>query len=152
MGPPDSHRISRVPRYSGFCYASNGFVYRPITVCGGTFQNLPLTISRAMSQSYNPAHALRHQRFGLFPGRSPLLGESLLFSLPPGTKMFQFPGLAHAYACVWSSTIPVSRFRYLRITSCLQIPGAFRSLPRLSSPLEAKASSVRSSSLSRTYK
>ena len=32
--------------------------------------------------------------FGLFPGRSPLLGESRLFSLPPGTKMFQFPGFA----------------------------------------------------------
>ena len=32
--------------------------------------------------------------FGLIPVRSPLLGESLLFSLPPGTKMFQFPGLA----------------------------------------------------------
>ena len=34
------------------------------------------------------------QRFGLFPGRSPLLGESLLFSLPTGTKMFQFPAFA----------------------------------------------------------
>ena len=33
-------------------------------------------------------------RFGLFPGRSPLLGESLLFSFPRGTKMFQFPRLA----------------------------------------------------------
>ena len=33
-------------------------------------------------------------RFGLFPGRSPLLGESLLFSLPTGTKMFQFPAFA----------------------------------------------------------
>ena len=32
--------------------------------------------------------------FGLLPGRSPLLGESRLFSFPPGTKMFQFPGLA----------------------------------------------------------
>ena len=31
-------------------------------------------------------------RFGLFPVRSPLLRESLLFSFPPGTKMFQFPG------------------------------------------------------------
>ena len=44
--------------------------------------------------SYYPAHASPHMRFGLFPVRSPLLGESLLFSLPPGTKMFQFPGLA----------------------------------------------------------
>ena len=34
------------------------------------------------------------QGFGLFPGRSPLLGESLLFSLPTGTKMFQFPAFA----------------------------------------------------------
>ena len=48
----------------------------------------------ATSRSYYPGGALPHHRFGLFPGRSPLLGESLLFSLPPGTKMFQFPGLA----------------------------------------------------------
>ena len=36
-----------------------------------------------------------HRRFGLFPVRSPLLGESFLFSLPAGTKMFQFPAFAH---------------------------------------------------------
>ena len=36
-----------------------------------------------------------HRWFGLFPVRSPLLGESLLFSLPTGTKMFQFPAFAH---------------------------------------------------------
>ena len=35
--------------------------------------------------------------FGLLPVRSPLLGESLLFSFPPGTKMFQFPGFASHY-------------------------------------------------------
>ena len=42
--------------------------------------------------SYNP-DALR-RRFGLFPFRSPLLRESRLFSLPPGTEMFHFPGFA----------------------------------------------------------
>ena len=36
--------------------------------------------------------------FGLFPVRSPLLGESLLFSLPAGTKMFQFPAFASRIA------------------------------------------------------
>ena len=51
----------------------------------------------AMARSYNPAAALRPSRFGLFPVRSPLLGESLLFSLPAGTKMFQFP--AFAFRC-----------------------------------------------------
>ena len=47
--------------------------------------------------SYYPGYALLHSRFGLFPGRSPLLGESLLFSLPLGTKMFQFPRFASLY-------------------------------------------------------
>lgn len=32
--------------------------------------------------------------FGLFRVRSPLLTESIFLSLPPGTEMFQFPGLA----------------------------------------------------------
>ena len=37
-------------------------------------------------------------RFRLFPFRSPLLRESRLISLPPGTEMCQFPGFAsHAY-------------------------------------------------------
>ena len=36
----------------------------------------------------------KHQRFGLLRVRSPLLAESLLFSLPTGTKMFQFPAFA----------------------------------------------------------
>ena len=40
----------------------------------------------------------RQRRFGLFPVRSPLLGESRLFSFPAGTKMFQFPALASCIA------------------------------------------------------
>ena len=41
-----------------------------------------------------PDDALLHLRFGLLRVRSPLLAQSLLFSLPPGTEMFQFPGFA----------------------------------------------------------
>ena len=48
----------------------------------------------ATARSYYPSGASLRPRFGLFPGRSPLLGESLLFSLPLGTKMFQFPRFA----------------------------------------------------------
>ena len=51
-------------------------------------------INCTISQSYYPSGALLRRWFGLFPGRSPLLVESLLFSLPGGTKMFQFPPLA----------------------------------------------------------
>ena len=37
-------------------------------------------------------------RFGLFPVRSPLLGESRLISLPAGTEMFHFPAYPPAEA------------------------------------------------------
>src|SRR5690625_4011557 len=42
--------------------------------------------------SYNPSR--QAYWFGLFPVRSPLLRKSIFLSLPPGTKMFQFPGYA----------------------------------------------------------
>ena len=38
--------------------------------------------------------------FRLFPLRSPLLGESLLFSFPLVTKMFQFARFARANLCI----------------------------------------------------
>ena len=52
-------------------------------------------------------------------------------------KVSEFPELADYKG-------QVSPFGYLRINSCLPIPADFRSLPRPSSPVEAKASSVRS--------
>ena len=63
--------------------------------------------------------------------------------------MFQFPAYAPTVVGAWPSAMRVPPFGHLRINSCLQIPGAFRSLPRPSSLPEAKASSVRSCSLSR---
>jgi hypothetical protein len=38
-------------------------------------------------------------RFALFPFHSPLLRESLLFSFPPPTKMFQFGGFPYLSVC-----------------------------------------------------
>ena len=46
-----------------------------------------------MSPALQPRFRLV-KRFGLFPVRSPLLGESQLISVPGGTEMFQFPPLA----------------------------------------------------------
>jgi hypothetical protein len=39
-------------------------------------------------------------RIGLFPLRSPLLGESQLFSFPPLNDMLKFSGLSH-YPQAW---------------------------------------------------
>ena len=80
--------------------------------------------------------------FGLFPVRSPLLGESRLISVPPGTEMFQFPGLAPLRVTDLAAS-RVSPFGHPEITACVQLPQAFRSLPRPSSPLDAKAFTVR---------
>jgi hypothetical protein len=58
--------------------------------------------------------------FGLFPFRSPLLRESLLLSLPPGTEMFQFPGLA---TCTYGFS--ARRFGNLGIDAPLTAPPSF---------------------------
>ena len=46
-----------------------------------------------------PGGASPPPRFGLLRFRSPLLAESLLFSLPAGTEMFQFPAFAFLTEC-----------------------------------------------------
>ena len=48
--------------------------------------------------------------FGLLRFRSPLLSESLLFSSPPGTKMFQFPGLPSLKLCIGLRMIKLFNF------------------------------------------
>ncbi|GEM_PF-758347 len=81
--------------------------YRTVTLCGAPFQTLRLRVrfvtprpdrNRNRSGPATPApqrlRAITWRRFGLFPVRSPLLGESRLLSLPTGTEMFQFPALA----------------------------------------------------------
>ena len=72
--------------------ASRDFAYRPVTFFGAVFHRLPLSVEDPTSGSRYPIRQAGW--FGLFPFRSPLLRESLLFSFPPGTEMFHFPGLA----------------------------------------------------------
>ncbi len=64
--------------------------------------------------------------FGLFPFRSPLLRESLLFSFPPATKMFQFAGLALSCLYIQQEVLRVAPFGNLRLKACFQLPEAFR--------------------------
>jgi hypothetical protein len=83
------------------------FGYRAITVYGRPFQVIHLCRilvtprPRCISIQFAPTtpavqriHAITDNRFGLIPFRSSLLRESLLLSLPPGTEIFHFPGLA----------------------------------------------------------
>ena len=60
------------------------YVYGAITPYGQPFQIVPLLNQDSFGSPSTPIMP-EHNWFGLFPVRSPLLGESLLFSLPPGT-------------------------------------------------------------------
>ena len=74
----DSRGISRVPRYSGACPASQStVVYRAVTVYGRSFQIVRLAnwFVTPYDGPYNPTVQARW--FGLFRVRSPLLAESL---------------------------------------------------------------------------
>ena len=116
------------------------YVYGIVTLCDATFQMLLLRFTYIRRSPTTPLMP-RHQRFGLFRFRSPLLTKSLLFSFPPGTKMFQFSGFTPFGAR--SSAVRVAPFGNLRITGYLLLPAAYRSLSRPSSSLRAKASSIR---------
>ena len=90
---------------------------------------LPRSFVTPCRVSYNPRR--QASWFGLFPFRSPLLGESMFLSLPPGTEMFQFPGSASFTLCIQINVLPhygqwVPPFGNLRIKACLQLPEAYR--------------------------
>ena len=97
MVPADSRRISRVLRYSGAVSPPTFvFAYGAFTRYGRPFQGRSANDCRVgfVDGPTTPRVALPQPRFGLLRVRSPLLAESLLFSFPPATKMFQFTGLA----------------------------------------------------------
>src|SRR5438067_8533761 len=70
----------------------------------------PIVPDRSISKLVGHLPALRHNRpynptvharwFGLVRVRSPLLAESLLFSLPAGTEMVHFPALPSTRLCI----------------------------------------------------
>src|SRR5690348_16754415 len=68
-------------------------VYRAVTVSGRSFQIVRLHdwFVTPCDGPYNPS--VQAHWFGLIRVRSPLLAESLLFSLPVGTEMVHFPTL-----------------------------------------------------------
>ena len=119
-------------RQDGSCPAlledtTSDFPYGAVTRYGAPFQTLPVSQGSAT---------------GLVRFRSPLLTESRLMSFPPATEMFQFAGFA-SLAYEFSQGYPfgwVAPFGDPGINDRSHLPRAFRSVPRPSSPLSAKAS------------
>ena len=99
----DSHGISRAPCYLGSPFSQRQhFGYGVRTLYDQPFKAVRLycavTAPVRQNRTTGPTTptmqrppSITHDRFSLFRFRSPLLTESLLFSLPVGTEMFHFP-------------------------------------------------------------
>lgn len=123
------------------------YVYGPITLYGTAFQ--PTSTSTLVSYflharqhvmrgpttpQMQPLPGITHLRFSLIRFRSPLLSESLLFSLPVGTEMFHFPTFPPHTLCVQMRVTRhdscwVSPFGHPRITARLPTPQGLSQAP-----------------------
>ena len=135
MVPADSRRIPRVLRYSGGGLGNTRVSPKGLSpAMAGVSTPFGYARVSRIRPLLLPRSARRHAAgLGIVRFRSPLLAESLLFSLPAGTEMFQFPALALA--------LPVSlRTGYSDIRGSLRIcrsPRLFAAchvLPRLREP------------------
>ena len=126
---------------------SIAFAYGAVTLCGPPFQNgstsnrlcnslerLPPFPVGPTTPSQHRRQAVPLRRFRLIPFRSPLLRESLLFSSPRGTEMFQFPRFPPPALCVQAEVTGhypsrVSPFGYPRIEAWSAAPRGFSQPP-----------------------
>ena len=146
MVPPDSHGISRAPCYLGYSPRQNThFDYGAGTHSGPPFKTVRLcshiTLITRQNDTKSPTTpnvqrlpAITHARFSLIRVRSPLLTESLLFSLPVGTEMFHFPTFPLPTLCVQVgvtglASSRVSPFGNPRIAVWLSTPRGLSQIP-----------------------
>src|SRR5947207_13951267 len=135
----DSRGISRVPRYSGtrrepvICRLPGCHRLWPIVPDRSTSRLVAHSLASKPDGPYNPTVQARW--FGLFRVRSPLLAESLLFSVPAGTEMVHFPALSSHRLCLQrrilrDSPKRVSPSGHPRVQAHLQLTGPHPSVLR----------------------
>ena len=125
--------------------SSRHFVYGGRTLYDQAFNPVRLynvlTLTVRQKQQKSPATptmqrlpAITHDRFSLIRFRSPLLTESLLFSLPVGTEMFHFPTFPPTpyfiqMQVTGHDSSQVSPFGHPRITARLPTPQGLSQAP-----------------------
>ena len=141
MVPPDSQQIPRARCYLGSLPGDTGFSRTGLSPSTVQFPKLiPLTTMFSYSSSRwqpqqvspttphtQPLPGITRARFSLIRFRSPLLTESLLFSLPTGTEMFHFPAFPPHTLYIQVRVTPhdwgrVSPFGHPRISARLTAP------------------------------
>ena len=147
MVSPASYRISVPGSTQEPNQRSTIFAYGTITLFGRLSHTFPLTVD--FVTPYGWALQPHPASWMVWADPRSLATTRRMISFPLGTKMFQFPRLPSPGLCIQpgdAAGLPqqVSLFGYPRINACTRLPEAFRSVPRPSSALDAKASTVSS--------
>ena len=146
MGRPASHEIPRVSCYSG--NPLNGDLSVPHTGLSPSLVRLSRRFRyRRFCNPSRPLNPGTNPGLGCVRFRSPLLTESMSLSSPAGNEMFQFPAFALLTLCVQvrvtaGHAVEFPHSEIFGSTPVCRLPEAFRRLPRPSSPLDAKTSTL----------
>ena len=145
MVPPSSHGIPRVPRYSGYHAPTLTFKYGTLTLFGLPSHAVLLVFvvfkvvrtPKALLLSVWPLPRSLATTYGISVDffSSPYLDVSVQ-AVPLIYLLIQY--MIHGHYSMW-----IAPFGYPRIKVSLQLPAAFRSLPRPSSAPSAKAFALR---------
>ena len=141
MVPPSSHRVSRVRRYSGYSWPLCLFAYVTLTLF--RWPSHAILLKRCIPCAVRTPEVLLPPVWPLPRSLATTGGISFDFSSSPylDVSVQAVPLIQLWIHCMIHRRYPmwIAPFGHLRINACLQLPAAFRSLPRPSSAPSAKA-------------
>lgn len=135
MVPPDSHRVSRAPRYSGYHYLKRSLPVRDCHPYRAAFQLLPVRRAKNIVV-LQPRHCRNNNGLGQSDFARRYSRNHSCFLFLRLLRCFSSAG-SPTLRCDWPSTSRVAPFGHPRINAHVQLPADFRSLSRPSSPLRA---------------
>ena len=138
MVPAVSKGISPVPPYSGYGYVDKFYSYRAITFFGQLSQVVQIPLSSKKS-SYNPSLAVTILVWASPCSLATTYGITFVFSSSGYLDVSVLQVCSNALRGDYSSNSRVAPFGNLRINTFVQLPVAYRSLTRPSSPIRSKA-------------
>ena len=132
MGLPHSHRVSRVRWYSGYSQAHSCFAYGAFTLFRAVFQQSSATLMSPFMWVLTP-HIFLYTVWALTSSLATTGVIIVLFSLPLGTKMFQFPRFpSSSYVFTWRYLYPhIGAFPHSDIYGWFRSFAAHRSFSQL---------------------
>ena len=135
MVPANSTRASPTPTYSGFPSSTKPYQYGTLTPYGLPSQTVLVQFDKII-QVLQPLTCRNKSGLGFFPFARHYLGNHFCFLFLQVLRCFSSLG-SLPFQDNTTSWYWVAPFGHLRITDCVHLPAAFRSLPRPSSPLRA---------------